>query len=85
MGALSAAGVRYGWYPTTVLIIPGLAWAGVSAARKNRASCAVGAAVTVTGIAGLFAGPAGSWLVAGVGLCITLLGMAAIIVRQQRA
>lgn len=85
MAVLSAAGVHYGWYPTTVLIIPGLAWTGVSTARKNWVSCAVGAAVTVTGIAGLFAEPAGSWLVAGVGLCVTMLGLAAATVWQQRA
>lgn len=85
MATLSAFGVRYGWYPTTALIIPGLAWAGVSAPRANWASCAVGAAVAVTGIAGLFAGPAGAWLVAGVGLCVTMLGRAATVVWQQRA
>jgi hypothetical protein len=84
LAGLSAAGVRYGWYPTTVLIIPGLAWAAVSTARKNRPGCAVGAAVAVTGIAGLFAGPAGSWLVAGAGLCVTLLGAAAATWWRQR-
>jgi hypothetical protein len=84
MAALSAAGVRYGWYPTTVLIIPGLAWAAVSARRATWSSCAVGVAVAVTGIVGLFAGPAGAWLVAGVGLCVTLLGKAAVTIAARQ-
>jgi len=82
--ALSAAGVRYGWYPTTVLILPGLAWAAVSAARKDRGNCAMGLAVTAIGVAGLFAGAAGSWAVAGLGLCALLLGHAAAAARRQR-
>ena len=85
MAALSAAGVRYGWYPTTVLIIPGLAWAGITAARADWRGCAVGVTVAVIGVAGLFAGPAGSWAVAGVGLCALMLAEAAAIARQQRA
>jgi hypothetical protein len=85
MAGLSAAGVRYGWYPTTVLIIPGLAWAGVSAARGNRRGCATGLAILVIGVAGLFAGPAGSWAVAAVGLCVTMLGEAAAVARRQRS
>jgi hypothetical protein len=84
MAALSAAGVRYGWYPTTVLIIPGLTWAAVSARRASWPSCAVGVAVAVTGIVGLSAGPAGAWLVAGVGLCVTLLGKAAVTIATRQ-
>jgi hypothetical protein len=37
------------------------------------------------GIAGRFAGPAGAWAVAGVGLFLVLLGTAAVIARRQRA
>lgn len=85
MVSLSAAGVRYGWYPTTVLILPGLAWAGVSATRANWQSCGTGLGVAVTGVAGLFASQAGSWAVAGVGLCVTLLGTAAAVAWRQRA
>lgn len=85
MAALEAAGVSYGHYPTTVLILPGLAWAGVMAARKDRGGCATGLAVTVIGVAGLFAGSAGSWAVAGVGLCALLLSHAAAIAWRQRA
>jgi hypothetical protein len=83
--ALAGAGVSAGHYPTTVLIIPGLAYAGVMVARAGWRSCAMGLAVAVIGIAGLFFGSAGSWAVAGVGLCVALLGQAAVIARQQRA
>src|SRR5690348_4303221 len=84
MAALEAGEVSYGHYPTTVLILPGLAWAGVSAARKDRGNCAAGLAVAVIGGAGLFAGPAGSWAVAGVGLCALLLGHAAAVAWRRR-
>ena len=85
MAALEAAGVSYGHYPTTVLILPGLAWARAMAARKDRGGCATGLAVAVIGVAGLFASPAGSWAVAGVGLCALLLGHAAAVAWRQRA
>ncbi|WP_426594410.1 hypothetical protein ACPPVS_02570 [Cellulomonas sp. McL0617] len=82
---LAAAGVTYSEYPTTVLIIPGLAWAVLMAARADWRDCANGTAVVVVGVVGLFAGPAGSWAVAGVGLCAVLLGQAAVATaRQQR-
>jgi hypothetical protein len=85
MVALAAAGVSYSLYPTTVLIIPGLAWAAVMAARADWGNCATGLAVGVVGVAGLFAGAAGAWAVAGVGLCAVLLGRAAFIAWRQRA
>jgi hypothetical protein len=83
--ALAAAGVSYGQYPTTVLIIPGLSWAVVMAARAGWLSCATGLAVAVVGVAGLFAGPAGAWAVAGAGLCVVLLARAAAIAWLQHA
>jgi hypothetical protein len=83
--ALAAAGVKYSAYPTTVLIIPGLAWAAVMAARADWHNCATGLAVVVVGVAGLFASPAGAWAVAGAGLCVVLLGRAAAIAWRQRA
>lgn len=85
MVVLAAAGVSFSLYPTTVLIVPGLAWAAVMAARADRGSCATGLAVAAVGVVGLFAGPAGAWAVAGVGLCAVLLGRAAAIARRQRA
>jgi hypothetical protein len=85
IAALADSGVSYGHYPTTVLIIPGLAWAAITAARAWWRSCAVGLAVAAIGVVGLFAGPAGSWAVAGIGLCLVLLGYAAAVTWQQRA
>jgi hypothetical protein len=85
MATLAAAGVSYSLYPTTFLLIPGLAWAATMAARANWLRCSVGLAVAAVGAAGLFAGPAGAWAVAAVGLCIVLLGQAAVIAWRQRA
>ena len=85
MTGLSAAGVSFAWYPTSVMVIPGLAWAAISAARANWVEFGMGLAIVALGVVGAFAGPAGSWAVAAVGLCAVLLGNAAAIVWQQRA
>ena len=90
MGALAGAGVSdaivYGLYPAAVpLIAAGVAWAGIMAARGNQRASGTALAVAAVGIAGLFAGPAGAWAVAGVGLFLVLLGTAAVIARRQRA
>lgn len=85
MAGLGAAGVNFATYPTSVLVIPGLAWAVLTAARASWRGLAVGLAIVVTGIVGAFAGPAGAWAVAAVGLCIVLLGSAAATAWQQHA
>jgi len=82
---LAAAGVSYSHYPTTLLIMPGLAWAAVSGARAGWRRSATGLAVAAVGVAGLFAGSAGAWLVAAVGLCAIFIVRAAINARQRRA
>jgi hypothetical protein len=84
MAGLGAAGVSFASYPTSVMVIPGLAWAAISAARANWLSVGTGLALVVVGIVGAFAGPAGSWAVAAVGLCVVLLAMAAAIAWQQQ-
>ncbi len=89
MGVLAGAGVSraivYGTYPATVpLIVAGLAWAVIMAARANWRRCGTALAVAAVGAVGTFAGPARAWAVAGVGLCIVLLGSAAAIAWQQR-
>jgi hypothetical protein len=84
--ALAAAGSSLAQYPTTVLIVPGLAWAAVMAARADWGNCGTGLAVAAVGVVGAFAGPAGAWAVAGVGLCAVLLGKAAAVAwRQHRS
>ena len=85
MAGLGAAGVDFATYPTSVLVIPGLAWTVLMAARANWRGLATGLAIVVIGIVGAFAGPAGAWAVAAVGLCVMLLGSAAAIAWQQRA
>src|SRR5580700_3916336 len=85
MAGLGAAGVNFATYPTSVLVIPGLAWAVLMAARANWRGLTTGLAIVVIGIVGAFAGPAGAWAVAAVGLCAVLLGSAAAITWRQRA
>ena len=68
-----------------MLVIPGLARAALRAAKADWRSCGTGLGVAVVGVAGLFAGPAGSWAVAGVGLCAVLLGRAAAGLLPPRA
>jgi hypothetical protein len=90
MVALAVGGVSpaivYGVYPTTVpLIVGGLTGAGVMAARARWRTCGTALAAALVGTVGLFAGPAGAWAVAGIGLCLVLLATAAAITWQQRA
>jgi hypothetical protein len=85
MVGLAAAGVSFATYPTSVLVIPGLAWTVLTAVRENWRGLATGLAIVVIGIVGAFAGPAGAWAVAAVGLCVVLLGNAAAIAWRQRA
>ncbi len=84
ISALAAAGASLAQYPTTVLIVPGLAWAAIMAARANWRSCGTGLAVAVVGAVGAFAGPAGAWAVAGLGLFIVFVGNAAATAWAQR-
>jgi hypothetical protein len=89
LGVLAGAGashsVIYGTYPAAVpLIAAGLAWAGIMAARRSWRPCGSAAAVAAVGAIGAFAGPAGAWAVAGVGLFIALLASAAVIAARQR-
>jgi hypothetical protein len=89
LGVLAGAGVShaivYGIYPAAApLMAGGLAWAGIMAARANWRWSGTGLAVAVVGVAGVFAGPAGAWAVAGVGLFAVLLGAAAVIAWRQR-
>ncbi len=75
----------YGIYPAAVpFIVAGAAWAAVMAARANWRACGSGLAVAVVGVAAAFAGPAGAWAVAGVGICLELLVLAAVTAWRQR-
>jgi hypothetical protein len=90
MGALAGAGVSdtivYGLFPATApLIVAGLAWAGIMAARADWRACGSGLAAAAVGAVALAAGPAGAWAVAGVGLFVVLLEHAAEITWRQHA
>ncbi len=89
MAILGSVGVNnafsYGTYPAAVpLIVGGLAWAGITAARANWRGCASGLAVAVVGIVAIFAGPVGAWAVAGVGIFVELAVSAALTFSRQR-
>jgi hypothetical protein len=90
MGSLAATGasdaIAYGLYPATVpLIAGGLAWAAVMARRANWRVAGSALAIAIVGGVGTFAGPAGAWAVAAVGVWAVLLGSAAVVARLQRA
>jgi hypothetical protein len=75
----------WGLYPASApLLIIGLASAAVAAAFRYwplaSTSLAIAAAAAVAG----FGGPAGSWLITGIGLCAVCLGMAAFTAWRQR-
>ena len=76
MVSLDGTGVGFAVYPTSVLVIPGLVWAVISALRSNRTGLGTGLALVVLGVVGAFAGGAGSWAVAAVGLFVIMLGSA---------
>ena len=89
-GVMVALGVTWdsqsGYLLTVPLIVAGLAFAALMALRADWLSCGTGLAVAVTGAAGAAVGQPGAWAVTGVGLCLTLLGSAAVITwRLHRA
>jgi hypothetical protein len=89
IGALAGTGVSaattYTLIPLTVpLILAGLAWAAINAARAEWRPFGVGVGVAIVGAVGLFAGPAGAWATDGVGLCIVLLSAAVATIWGQR-
>jgi hypothetical protein len=83
MAALGVtADSQSGYLLTVPLIAVGLVWAALMAARADWRSVGTGLAVAATGALGAAAGQAGAWAVTGIGLCLTLLGSAAVIAWQ---
>jgi hypothetical protein len=83
LAALGDGGNSHSGYLLTVpLIVVGLTFAALMAVRSDWLSCGTGLAVAVTGAVGASAGQAGAWAVTGIGLCLTLLGSAAVIAWQ---
>lgn len=91
MGFLIGTGVSdrivYGIYPAAVpLIVAGVAGMLITAPRADWHPFWASAAIAVTGVLAVFAGPAGAWVVAGAGACAVLLTRAAVIAwRQHRS
>jgi hypothetical protein len=71
-----------GYMLAVLLIVAGLAYATLKALRADWPTVGTGVAIVVTGAAAAAAGPVGAWAVAAVGLCVTLLGSAAVITWQ---
>jgi hypothetical protein len=71
-----------GYLLTVPLIVAGVTYAALMAVRSDWRQFGTGLAVAATGAVGASVGQAGAWAVTGVGLCITLLGTAAVITWQ---
>jgi hypothetical protein len=75
----------WGLYPASApLLIAGLAGAAIAAAWHYWAMVLTGLAIAVVATAAGFGGPAGSWLIVGIGLCAAMLGTAAFTSWRQR-
>jgi hypothetical protein len=75
----------WGLYPANApLLIVGLASAVTAAACKYWPMAGVSLAIAVVAAVAGFGGPAGSWLILGIGLGAAMLGAAAFMAWQQR-
>ena len=75
----------WGLYPASApLLIIGLLAAATAAARHDWPMAGTSLAVAIVAAAAGFGGPAGAWLIMGIGLCAAMLGAAAFTVWQQR-
>jgi hypothetical protein len=83
---MTALGVTHdnqsGYLLTVPLIVVGVTYAALMAVRSDWREFGTGLAVAATGAVGASVGQAGAWAVTGVGLCVTLLGSAAVIAWQ---
>jgi hypothetical protein len=72
-------------YPASApLMIIGLVGAATAALRKDWLAAGVTLAIAIIAAVAGFGGPAGAWLIMGIGLCAVCLGTAAFKVWQQR-
>ncbi len=75
----------WGLYPANApLLIIGLAGAAAAAVCKYWPMAGITVAIAIVAAVAGFGGPAGAWLILGVGLCAVMLGAAAFTVWQQR-
>jgi len=81
----SASHPAWALYPASApLMIVGLAGAATSAARRDWPTAGTTLAIAIIAAVAGFGGPAGAWLIMGIGLCAVCLGTAAFKVWQQR-
>lgn len=74
----------WGVYPSSApMLVVGLFGALTAAARRDWHMSGACLAVAVVAAAAEFGGPAGSWLIMGIGLGVVCLGTAALIASQQ--
>jgi len=74
----------WGLYPASApLLVIGLATAVAAAAFRYRALAGTALGIALTAAVAGFGGPAGSWLIVGIGLCAVYLGIAAFTARAQ--
>jgi hypothetical protein len=70
--------IVYGVFPAAAaLLVVGATLAGSAATRADWPSFGLASWVIAVGVGASFAGPAGAWAVAGIGLCVAVLGHAA--------
>jgi hypothetical protein len=75
----------WGLYPASApLLIVGLAGVATAAALRDWPMAGTCLAIAIVAAAAGFGGPAGAWLIMGIGLCAAMLGTAAFTVWQQR-
>jgi hypothetical protein len=75
----------WGLYPASApLLIIGLAGAAIAAAFRYWLLAGTALAIAAAAVAAGFGGPAGSWLILGIGLCAVFLGAAAFTAWRQR-
>jgi hypothetical protein len=75
----------WGLYPANApLLIVGVGGAATAAACKYWPMAGITLAIAIVAVIAGFAGPAGAWLILGIGLCAAMLGTAAFMLWQQR-
>jgi hypothetical protein len=74
----AGAGIVYGVIPAAApLIVVGTTALGIAASKADWRQFGAALAVVIAGVLAAFVGPSGSWLAAGIGLFVAVLGYAA--------
>jgi hypothetical protein len=81
----SSDAIVYGVIPAAApLIIVGTTALGIAASKADWPLSGAALAVVIAGVVAAFVGPSGAWLAAGIGLCIAVVGYAAVDVLRHR-